>query len=76
MIPIKELVRGDRVRLLHFGSTQEQYKRKLLSLGLTCGVEFSVIRVAPLGCPIQVEVRGTFLILRREEATQLLLERL
>ena len=43
----------------------------LLSLGITPGVELAVIRVAPLGCPIQIEVRGTSLTLRKEEACQL-----
>jgi ferrous iron transport protein A len=73
---IKELVQGDRVRLVDFGSTPLQYRRRLLSLGLTCGVEFSVVRVAPLGCPIQIEVRGTSLALRKNEAGQLVLERI
>jgi ferrous iron transport protein A len=72
---IKELVRGDRVRLVDFGSTDAQYRRKLLSLGVTRGVEFSVVRTAPLGCPVQIEVRGTSLTLRKDEASQLVLER-
>ncbi len=73
---ISELVQGDRVRLVDFGTTESQYRRRLLSLGVTRGVEFSVIRVAPLGCPVQIEVRGTSLTLRKEEANQLVLERL
>jgi ferrous iron transport protein A len=73
---IKELVRGDRVRLVDFGLTDLQYRRRLLSLGVTCGVEFMIIRVAPLGCPVQIEVRGTALTLRKEEAGQLILERI
>lgn len=73
---IKELVRGDRVRLVDFGSTQMQYRRRLLSLGVTRGVEFTVVRIAPLGCPVQIEVRGTSLTLRKEEASQLVLERI
>jgi len=76
MMQIKELVPGDRVRLVDFGSTELQYRRRLLSLGVTSGVEFSVIRVAPLGCPVQIEVRGTSLTLRKEEASQLVLERI
>ena len=75
MTYIIELEQGDRVRLVDFGSTQTQYRRKLLSLGVTRGVEFLVVRKAPLGCPIQIEVRGTSLTLRKEEASQLLLER-
>ena len=73
---IAELNQGDRVRLVDFGSTDPQYRRRLLSLGVTRGVEFSVIRIAPLGCPVQIEVRGTSLTLRKEEACHLVLERL
>ncbi|MFI4962294.1 MAG: ferrous iron transport protein A [Legionellales bacterium] len=73
---ITELIGGDKVRLLGFGQTDQHYRRRLLSLGITCGLEFSIVRVAPLGCPVQIEVRGTFLTLRKEEASHLLLERL
>ncbi|MBN9227604.1 MAG: ferrous iron transport protein A [Legionella steelei] len=73
---ITELVPGDRVRLTDFGTTDMQYRRRLLSLGVTCGTELLVVRIAPLGCPIQIEVRGTALTLRKEEASQLILERI
>lgn len=73
---ITELIQGDKVRLIDFGATDAQYRRRLLSLGITRGVEFSVIRMAPLGCPVQIEVRGTSLTLRKEEASHLVLERL
>lgn len=76
MTKITELVPGDRVRLRGFGATDMQYRRRLLSLGVTCGAEFSVVRIAPLGCPIQIDVRGTALTLRKEEASQLVLERI
>lgn len=71
---ITELVKGDRVRLIGFGQTNLLYRQKLLALGITQGVEVFVVRVAPLGCPLQVEVRGTFLTLRKEEAYELLWE--
>lgn len=74
MLRITDLEKGDRARLIDFGATDTQYRRRLLSLGVTCGAEFSVIRLAPLGCPIQIEVRGTALTLRKEEANQLILE--
>lgn len=75
MTYITELEQGDRVRLVDFGSTETQYRRKLLSLGVTRGVEFVVVRKAPLGCPLQIEVRGTALTLRKDEARHLVLER-
>lgn len=73
---ITELVKGDKVRLVGYGNTDPRYRRRLLSLGITKNVELTVIRVAPLGCPVQVEVRGTALTLRKEEAIDLELERI
>lgn len=73
---ISELIAGDRVRLVDFGATDLLYRRRLLSLGVTRGVELVIVRVAPLGCPVQVEVRGTSLSLRKEEAALLEWERL
>ena len=76
MINITDFVQGDRVRLVDFGQTDVFYRRRLLSFGLTCGVDVQVIRIAPLGCPIQIDVRGTSLALRKEEALCLRWERL
>lgn len=73
---ITELVQGDRVRLMSFGATDLHYRRRLLSLGVTCGAEFVLVRIAPLGCPVQIEIRGTSLTLRKEEASHLVLERI
>ncbi|KTD33139.1 ferrous iron transporter A [Legionella nautarum] len=73
---ITELAKGDRVRLVDFGLTDLAYRRRLLSLGITRGVELQIVRVAPLGCPVQVEVRGTALTLRKEEAGELEWERI
>lgn len=73
---INELIAGDRVRLVDFGATDLLYRRRLLSLGVTRGVEVLIVRAAPLGCPLQVDVRGTSLTLRKEEALELEWERL
>ena len=37
-------------------------------MGITPGTEIEVIRVAPLGDPIEVKIRGYSLSLRKEEA--------
>lgn len=71
---IKDLVAGDRVRLVDFGNTGLAYRRRLLSLGITRGVELVLVRIAPLGCPLQVDVRGTSLTLRKDEASELVWE--
>jgi ferrous iron transport protein A len=66
-----DLVRGDCVRLIGFGETDVAYRRRLFSFGVTRGVEARVVRRAPLGCPIQLDIRGTALMLRANEASHL-----
>ena len=43
-------------------------RRRLLDMGVVPGVEIAVVRVAPLGDPIEYMVRGYRLSLRRREA--------
>jgi ferrous iron transport protein A len=43
-------------------------------MGLTPGTEFTVIRVAPLGDPVEIQVRGFHLSLRQQEADALIVE--
>lgn len=62
-----DLIQHKCLRLVDFGATDVSYRQKLLALGITRGVEVEVIRVAPLGCPIQIEVRGISLALRKED---------
>lgn len=71
MVNITELKPGHRVRLLDFGQTGMAYRRRLLSLGVTKGVDMLVLKAAPLGCPLLFEVRGTTITLRKEEACHL-----
>lgn len=50
------------------------YRQKCLAMGLTPGVSFKVIARAPLGCPIEIEVRGYSLSLRTRESQVLICE--
>lgn len=68
---LADLKPGDRVRLNHFGATALSYRRKLLALGLTCGTEVMIERVAPLGCPLLIQLRGAHFSLRKDEAKDL-----
>ncbi len=47
---------------------------RLMEMGLTPGVAVQVISTAPLGDPIEVEVRGYRLSLRRSEAARVVVE--
>lgn len=43
-------------------------RRHLMDMGLIKGTPFKVVKVAPLGDPIQITVRGYELSIRKEEA--------
>ena len=49
-------------------------KRRIMDMGITKGVEVSVRRVAPLGDPVEVTVRGYELSLRKEDANNVEVE--
>ena len=72
---LKDLSVGDTGRVAGFGEGSKAYRKKLLSLGLTPGTEFSLARYAPMGDPVEIRVRGSSLILRKGEAEALLVER-
>jgi ferrous iron transport protein A len=50
------------------GSASHSQIKRLMMMGLIPGTSFTVVRVAPLGDPIEIKVRGFNLSLRREEA--------
>lgn len=43
-------------------------RRRLMEMGLVAGAQVTLVRVAPLGDPLQIRVRGYDLALRRAEA--------
>lgn len=56
--------------------TTRQYRTKLLALGLTRGTKIRFVGEAPLGDPIEIEVRGFHLTLRKAEANVLTVRRI
>ena len=49
-------------------------KRRIMDMGITRGTEIFVRKVAPLGDPIEVSVRGYELSIRKSEAENILVE--
>lgn len=49
-------------------------KRRIMDMGITKGVEIYVRKVAPLGDPVEVTVRGYELSLRRADAEMIEVE--
>ncbi|PMB54660.1 FeoA family protein [Coxiella endosymbiont of Rhipicephalus microplus] len=66
---------GDFGRICGFYPGNKSYRRKLLAMGLTKNTQFQVIRRAPFGDPIQIQVRDFYLTLRQVEGIQLKIKR-
>lgn len=71
---LKDMAVGDSGIVAGFAECGRAYRKKLLSMGLTPGTEFSITRVAPMGDPVEIRVRGFKLSLRRGEAETLQVE--
>lgn len=63
-----QLVIGDQAQVMGFDKSNCRYRQRLLTMGLTPGAMLTVTRVAPLGDPIEIRVRGFCLCLRNAEA--------
>ncbi|MCR5577244.1 MAG: ferrous iron transport protein A [Oscillospiraceae bacterium] len=49
-------------------------KRRIMDMGITKGIEIYVRKVAPLGDPVEITVRGYELSLRKADAEMILVE--
>jgi ferrous iron transport protein A len=67
---------GERARIVGLGRGDLDYRQRLMSMGLTPGIEFEITRVAPLGDPVEIKVRGFSMSLRKAEAQLLTVEKL
>ncbi|ACS85860.1 MULTISPECIES: FeoA family protein [Musicola] len=72
---LETLTVGSRWRVVGFQKGEADYRKRLLALGVTPGVEFTVSRVAPLGDPIELRLRGAAISVRKGEAQILILEK-
>jgi len=67
MQTLKDTKPGVTVRVLKIGG-EGPVKRRIMEMGITKGVEVYVRKVAPLGDPVEIAVRGYELSLRKADA--------
>ena len=67
MRTLKEVKIGESVKVKALKG-EGPVKRRIMDMGITEGVEIFVRKVAPLGDPIEVNVRGYELTIRKSEA--------
>lgn len=73
MNTLKQAKVGDTVKVKKLHG-EGAIKRRIMDMGITKGVEVSVRKVAPLGDPIEITVRGYELSLRKADAEMIEVE--
>jgi len=73
---LKNLAVGNIGKVVGFDQSGKAYRKRLLAMGLTPGIVFSITRFAPMGDPVEIKLRGFSLTLRKDEAAVVLVEKL
>ena len=70
---LEDLAPGQSGTILSIANKSGTVKRRLVDMGLTPGTEVKVTKIAPLGDPIEVTLRGYELSLRKADAAQIVM---
>ncbi|MCI8613904.1 ferrous iron transport protein A [Parablautia intestinalis] len=73
MKTLKEISCGETVKVTKL-TGEGPVRRRIMDMGITKGVEVFVRKVAPLGDPVEVTVRGYELSLRKADAEMIQVE--
>ncbi len=73
VVALKDLSPGQRGKVARIRGRGEVYAR-LLDMGITPGSLVEMKRVAPLGDPLEIKVKGYHLSLRKQEAEKIAVE--
>jgi DtxR family Mn-dependent transcriptional regulator len=71
---LNELTIGARGKIIRIESSAGKLKTRLLDMGVVPGIIVKVEKVAPMGDPIDILVKGYHLSLRKEEAEKIIVE--
>jgi len=67
---LAEIALGRTAKIASVGGPRA-FRRRLLEMGLVPGIDVKVVTRAPLGDPLQIEVRGGQWSIRKDEAAQI-----
>jgi len=70
---LNQLKPGERATIIRVEG-EGPVRRRILDMGVVSGAEIEVVRVAPLGDPIEFLIKGYNLSLRKSEAQQIQVE--
>jgi ferrous iron transport protein A len=64
---LADLIHGQKAKVTKLNTTDRALRRRLLDMGITEGVQIKIKRIAPLGDPYDIELRGYELCLRKKD---------
>ena len=71
---LSELKVGQKAKVLNLNIEDKQIKRHLLDMGITREVIVKIKKIAPMGDPIDIELRDYELCIRKADLTQIEVE--
>lgn len=75
MNTLRDVKIGETVRVKKVNG-QGALRRRIMDMGITKGITITVRKVAPLGDPIEITVRGYELSLRKNDAEMILIDKI
>ena len=71
---LNELKSGQSARIIDMSELSTDIRKKLMIMGMLPNTQVKLIRKAPLGDPLQIEVRGVSLAIRGKIASEIAIE--
>ena len=71
---LSELKVGQKAKIIKLNVENKEIRRHLLDMGLTRGVEIKVKKIAPIGDPIDIELRDYELCISKSDLSQIEVE--
>lgn len=73
-ITLSSAITGDRCVVLDIAPEKAELKSRLYALGIIPGIAIQILRIAPLGDPMQVKVGSSFVSIRKQEANSIFVD--
>jgi len=68
---LSNLKKGQKAKVVLLNTTDKSLRRRLMDMGITEGVQIKIKKIAPLGDPIDIELRGYELCIRKVDMSMI-----
>ena len=74
-ITLDKLKKGQEAKILQINIKERKKKRHLWDMGLTRGTIVKIKKIAPMGDPVSIELRGYELCISKKELSQIVVQK-